>query len=112
MTNSKEPTLPNQPDFRWESLSSRNEYSKIKITWLPDVKGNPGTNFLARYRIKGETEWLKTDIVRDNDFIIIDGLLSNKIYEIATVSIDGMFLAVSTIQEAKTKRTGMKFHFF
>lgn len=49
-------TKPNAPDFNWELLKSDNDKIQLKITWLSNVQGIPGSDFFVKYRVKGEME--------------------------------------------------------
>lgn len=105
---SKKSFKPDPPDFNWKSMPLGNNYAKIKIIWLPNVEGNPGANFYVKYREKNETKWTQTDVVKDEDFVFIDGFLRNKTYEILTVSVDGSFMTESIIKEIPKETFGMK----
>lgn len=62
-----------------------NESGTVRVTWTPDVDGNPGTNFFVKYRIKDKGQWIKTKLITDEIFVDIGEILSNETYEIAVV---------------------------
>lgn len=99
---------PDRPDFVWEQLPSDNGYAIIRINWLPNLNGRPGTHFFAKYRIKGDTTWLSTDSVLEDDFVVIRGLQPDDVYEFVVISIDGEHLTESQIQEVPTVGIGKK----
>lgn len=107
--NSNEPIKPYPPKFNCELSSLDYENAKIKITWLPNVN-NAGSNFFVKYRPKDEFIWTETETVISDDFITIDSLLMNTIYEIVTVSVDGSFKTESNIQEFSTHKNGNEFN--
>lgn len=91
---------------------AENDSTRIKITWLPNLIANSGSNFFVKYRLKGKTEWSQTDLVIDQDFVIMNGFMKNKIYEIMTISVDGSFMAESSIQDVANEKSGENFHGF
>lgn len=74
--------------------------------WHPNVGGNSGSHFFAKYRIKGQTTWLKTDEVLDSDHVIVRALQPDQTYEFYVVSVDGGFIADSAVQEVSTAGIG------
>lgn len=99
-------TPPDPPNFAWEPLPSENGYANIKVYWHPNVGGNSGSHFFAKYRIKGQTTWLKTDEVLDSDHVIVRALQPDQTYEFFVVSVDGGFIAESSVQEVSTAGIG------
>lgn len=93
---------PDRPDFSWEHLPSENGLESIKVNWLPNVNGRPGTHFFVKYRVKGEIYWSDTDYVLDEDFIIIRGLIPDETYEVVVISVDGNHMADSENKEIQT----------
>lgn len=83
-------------------MPSDNPNAKIKVNWLPNVSGRPGTQFFAKYRIRGESTWLRTDDIKDDDFVVIHGLETDETYEFVVVSVDGNHLTESHIQDVRT----------
>lgn len=99
-------TPPDPPNFTWEPLPSENGYAIVKVYWHPNVGGNSGSHFFAKYRIKGQTTWLKTEEVLDSDHVIVRGLDPEQTYEFYVVSVDGGFIAESSVQEVPTDGIG------
>lgn len=106
-TLSGESFPPDRPDFVWEQLPSENGYATIRANWLPNVSGKPGTHFFAKYRIKGETQWLTTDYVLEDDFVLVRGLQPDETYEFVVISVDGEHLSESLVQDVPTVGIGM-----
>lgn len=52
---------PDVPHFTWETFPKENGYSNIKVTWIPNLNGYPGSHFYAKYKLKGETISRETD---------------------------------------------------
>jgi len=52
---------PDVPQFTWETVPVENGYSNVKVIWLPNLNGNPGSHFFVKNRLKGETISLMTD---------------------------------------------------
>ncbi|XP_031632055.1 neuroglian-like [Contarinia nasturtii] len=89
-SNTRSPSVrPDKPSFTW-----RQWQRAIKVTWMPNVYGNPGANFYVKFRENGQN-WTSTDVITDDDFKIIHGL-STGIYEFAVVSLNEDFKATSS----------------
>lgn len=52
---------PDVPQFTWETVPVENGYSNVRVIWLPNLNGNPGSHFFVKYKLKGETISLMTD---------------------------------------------------
>lgn len=72
---------------------------KTRITWIPDIDNNPGEHFYIKYRIRGEREFLKTSLITDQDYAILDQFNACRNYEIILVAVDGDFETESELQE-------------
>lgn len=68
------PDMPDLSNLTLIQISTSNKYS-VRVTWMPNVDGNPGSNFYAKYRLKGNKKWIHTDKIYDEDFIIVNNLL-------------------------------------
>lgn len=90
---------PDRPDFTWEQLPSTDYFGGIKVKWLPNVTGKPGTHFFAKFRQEGASMWSETDYVLDDDSVEINDLLEDEVYEVAVVSVDGEYMTESNIQK-------------
>lgn len=108
-TLSGDASAPDRPDFVWEQLPSDNGYVPIRVNWMPNVNGRPGSHFFVKYRIKGETTWLDTDYEFNNDYVIIPGLQPDTDYEFAVISVDGEHMTESLTQDVQTVGIGMYF---
>lgn len=69
---------------------------------MPSVDGRSGSHFFAKYRIKGETTWLSTDNILEDDYVLIRGLQPDETYEFIVASVDGEYLAESHVQDVPT----------
>lgn len=89
-------------------MPSENGFATIKVDWRPNINaGRPGTHFFVKYRIKGETTWLTSDVELDDMHTIIRGLQPDETYEFVVISVDGEHLAESQIQDVPTIGIGM-----
>lgn len=98
---------PDAPYFTWEQLPSENGYATIRVNWMPSVEGKSGSHFFAKYRVKGETTWLSSDNILEDDYVIIRGLEPDETYEFIVVSVDGTYATDSQVQEVPTVGIGM-----
>lgn len=89
---------PEAPSFGWERLPSDNGYANIKVIWHPNLE-RPGSHFFAKYRIKGQSEWLKSDAQTQEDNLVVRALELDSNYEFAVVSVDGEYTSESLVQE-------------
>ncbi|XP_034938315.1 neuroglian isoform X2 [Chelonus insularis] len=97
---------PDVPQFRWEIVPKENGYVTVKITWLPNPNGYPGSHFFAKYMLKGETIFTETDPEFHNEDLEIRGLLSGEVYLVSVVAVDGDHLTESELQEIETSSEG------
>lgn len=79
----------------------------IKVIWLPNLDGIPGANFYVKYHKIGELKWIKTEYIKDDDFVIIPELPLNEVYAFRVVSVDGDYTTESQIIEISTRISGM-----
>lgn len=98
--------IPDVPYFAWERLPTDNGYANVKIIWLPNLDGKPGSHFFVKYRIKGESVWLKTDPEMQDDNVVVRALEADTNYEFVVVAVDGEYLTESAIQEVDTYGIG------
>ncbi|XP_073993820.1 neuroglian isoform X3 [Rhodnius prolixus] len=94
-TRGSQTVPPDVPKFTWSRLPSDNGYASVKVTWLPDLDGKPGSHFFVKYKIKGEPNFQRTDDTTDEDYTIVRGLKPSETYEFRVVSVDGEFVAES-----------------
>lgn len=97
---------PDPPYFQWELLPSEDGHVNIKVQWLPNIDGNSGSHFFVKYRIKGQTTWIRTDQILDSDYVIIRALQPDRTYEFCVVSVDGGFTTESKVMEVSTESLG------
>ncbi|XP_059480515.1 neuroglian isoform X2 [Neocloeon triangulifer] len=98
--------LPDTPQFRWKNEASDNGLSNIRVVWLPNVEGHPGSHFTVKYRIRGEPMFEETDPQLEEDYIIVRGLKPGETYEMQVVAVDGDHISESKIQEVETYSDG------
>lgn len=79
---------------------------------MPSVEGKSGSHFFAKYRVKGETTWLSTDNILEDDFVLVRGLEPDETYEFIVASVDGQYITESQVQDVPTVGIGMKYKYF
>ncbi|XP_025162697.1 neuroglian isoform X2 [Harpegnathos saltator] len=97
---------PDVPQFTWETVPVENGYSNVRIIWLPNLNGNPGSHFFVKYNLKGETIALLTDPEFQSNTIEVCGLQSGEVYVMSVVAVDGDYLTESAPQEVETSSEG------
>lgn len=90
---------PDPPAFALEELACVGTEGRLRITWIPERKGFGGSDFFVKYRIKDEKEWIKTEHIVFEDFVIINNLTLYQTYEIIVASVDGDHVAESQATE-------------
>ncbi|XP_077267327.1 neuroglian isoform X6 [Temnothorax americanus] len=97
---------PDIPQFTWETIPVENGYSHVRVIWLPNLNGNPGSHFFVKYKMKGETIFLKTDPEFQSNTIEVRGLQSGETYVMSVVAVDGDYISESAFQEVVTSSEG------
>lgn len=100
---------PDIPYFTWERLPTDNGYGVVKVQWLPNIHGKTGSHFFTKYRVKGESQWERTDPQLDQDYLEVHGLQPDTMYEFRVVSVDGDHITESQSLEVDTYGTGTLF---
>jgi len=102
-TNDKGEIVPDEPAFIWTKLPEEEGSFGIRITWLPNYRGNkPGSMFYVQFRKMGHSQWQKSPMEANVDTINIKGLDLSSIYEVRVVSVDGRYQTASKIEEVAT----------
>ncbi|CAG0901644.1 unnamed protein product, partial [Darwinula stevensoni] len=101
-TNEDGESQPDPPTFTWEHLASDGGLASIRVYWIPNTDGEPGSHFFIQYRKRGESLYLETEKEYYEDFIDMKGLEPGKVYEIRVVSVDGKSFAFSDPDEVHT----------
>ncbi|XP_044013518.1 neuroglian isoform X1 [Aphidius gifuensis] len=93
---------PDTPRFEWGSMPMKNGYSNVKLTWIPNLAGYPGSHFFAKYKLRDETIWQESDPELQGTELVLTGLASGEKFLMAIVAVDGDYLSESQIQEIET----------
>ncbi|XP_026272122.1 neuroglian isoform X2 [Frankliniella occidentalis] len=101
-TRGSESIPPDTPSFRWHRMPSDNGYAKIRVTWVPNLEGRPGSHFFVKYKLRGETKYEETPAETNEDFIILGGLRPGEVYEVKVVAVDGEFTSESHSEDVET----------
>ncbi|XP_015125416.1 neuroglian isoform X2 [Diachasma alloeum] len=97
---------PDVPVFRWENIPNYNGYAIVRIIWMPNRQGYPGSHFFVTYRLYHHPHQLQTDPEFQGDEIEIRGLQAGETYEMRVVAVDGKYLTVSEPQMVWTTSDG------
>lgn len=97
---------PSIPNFRLVRLPSNNGVGTIKVVWLPNTSGRPGSFFFVKYKMKGEPTFIITDPENNNDYLDVSGLELGETYEFVLVAADGNQYTESEVQEVDTYGIG------
>lgn len=93
------------PYFDWERVPTEG-LPNVKIHWKPNIEGQPGSHFYTKYRVKGESEWLRTDDETQSESLVVRGLQPSTDYEFVVVAVDGDYIRESLVQELETYSAG------
>ncbi|XP_032664587.1 neuroglian isoform X2 [Odontomachus brunneus] len=97
---------PDVPQFTWETVPVENGYSNVRVIWLPNLNGHPGSHFFVKYYLKGETVSSETTPEFQSNIIEIRGLQSGEVYIMSVVAVDGDYITESAPQEVETSSEG------
>lgn len=78
----------------------------MRIIWLPNLNGIPGSHFFVKYKLKGETIPSESDPEFQSNTIEIRGLQSGEVYVMSVVAVDGEYMTESAPQEVETSSEG------
>ena len=88
-TNRQALIAPSRPKFKYIVLHPDSGYARIKVTWQPQIEGNPGSHFYVQYKKKQEPQFLSTEEELNEDSIIVGGLDPDFTYDFRVVAVDG-----------------------
>ncbi|XP_049882057.1 neuroglian-like isoform X1 [Pectinophora gossypiella] len=97
---------PDSPEFKAETLPAKEGTAHILVRWLPSMDGHAGTHFVAWYRLKGHPDWLKTNEITEDDYVILTGLEPGQKYEVKITAHDGEYYSMSEVKEVDTTIDG------
>lgn len=99
-------TKPDIPLFTWSRLPTQNGLATIRVDWLVNPNGKPGSHFFVKYRLHGEPMFQKTEEEINENYLEVPALQPNEEYEFKVVAVDGNNFAESAIQEVSTYGVG------
>lgn len=88
-TNRQALIPPSRPKFKYVVLHPENGHARIKVTWQPQIEGNPGSHFYVQYKKTMETQFLSSDEELNEDSIVVRGLEPDYTYDFRVVAVDG-----------------------
>ncbi len=71
-------------------MNPENGHARIKVTWMPQIDGRPGSHFYVQYKKSMETQYLSTDEELNEDSIVVRGLDPDYTYYFRVVAVDGI----------------------
>ncbi|CAG0896608.1 unnamed protein product, partial [Cyprideis torosa] len=98
-TNPAGEAQPETPNFTWEHVHQDEGLAAVRIRWLPNMQGTPGSHFYVQYRKRGETLYQRTEDELYEDFKVVDSLQPGEVYEFRVVAVDGTAFAYSLPEE-------------
>ncbi|XP_068626335.1 neuroglian isoform X1 [Battus philenor] len=102
MVNAK----PDIPVFETMTVPAKEGTAHILVRWIPSLDGHPGTHFVAWYKLKGHPDWLKTNEITEDDYVIVTGLEPGQVYEVKVTAHDGEYFSTSEIKDVDTTIDG------
>jgi neuronal cell adhesion protein len=80
---------PGVPDFDWEVVKVNDDgIGTVRIQWMPDKNGNPGSHFIVKYRRQGEPAFHEVQVLNE-DFVDIPEIAPRESYDFIVSSVDG-----------------------
>ncbi|CAH0562169.1 unnamed protein product [Brassicogethes aeneus] len=93
--------VPSKPTFDW-SIVKDSLSAAVKVHWLPNEDGKPGSHFYVKYKKRGDDNFLLTPPEKSEDFLVVPGLEVGELYDFKVVSVDGESHVDSDVQEVST----------
>ena len=90
-TNPQAPEAPDLPKFKYRVMNPEQGQSRIKVTWQPNINGNPGSHFYVQYKKQHEPQFISTKEELNEDSIVIRGLDPDYVYDFRVVAVDGSY---------------------
>ncbi|XP_041975037.1 neuroglian-like isoform X1 [Aricia agestis] len=87
--------IPDIPVFEARTIPAKEGTAHILVRWRPSPDGHAGTHFVAWYKLRGHPDWLKTNEVTEDDYVIITGLEPGEEYEVKITAHDGEYFSTS-----------------
>jgi hypothetical protein len=88
-TNPQELDPPDRPKFKYHVMDANEGQSRIKVTWQPQIEGNPGSHFYVQYKKEKEPQFISTKEELNEDSVVIRGLDPDYVYDFRVVAVDG-----------------------
>lgn len=88
-TNRQALIPPSRPKFKYIVMNPDSGYARIKVTWQPQIEGNPGSHFYVQYKKTMDTQFLSSEEELNEDSIVIGGLDPEFTYDFRVVAVDG-----------------------
>ena len=78
-TNRQAVIPPSRPKFKFNVLhSDSGRYARIKVTWQPQIEGNPGSHFYVQYKKDMATQFKSSEEELNQDSIVVGGKKNEK----------------------------------
>ena len=78
-TNRQAVIPPSRPKFKFNVLHSESgRYARIKVTWQPQIEGNPGSHFYVQYKKEMDTQYKSSEEELNQDSVVVGGKKERK----------------------------------
>nr|XP_032528918.1 neuroglian isoform X2 [Danaus plexippus plexippus] len=98
--------VPDVPVFETSTLPAKEGTAHILVRWIPSLEGHAGTHFIAWYRLRGRPDWLQSNEVTEDDYVILTGLEPGLEYEVKVTAHDGDYYSTSDVKVVDTTIDG------
>ncbi|XP_047520438.1 neuroglian isoform X2 [Pieris napi] len=94
--------VPDIPLFEASTLPAKEGSAHILVRWLPSLDGHAGSHFIAWYRLKGHPNWLRSNEITEDDYVVLTGLEPGQVYEVKVTAHDGEYFSTSEVMDVDT----------
>ena len=88
-TNPQSDSAPSRPRFKTRFMNLEGGQARIKVTWQPQIEGNPGSHFYVQYKKQNDPQFIDSHEELNEDSIVIRGLDPDYMYDFRVVAVDG-----------------------
>ena len=76
--------------------------ARVKVTWQPQIEGNPGSHFFVQYKKESQAQFEDSRDELNKDSIVIRGLDYDETYLFRVVAVDGVHSTPSEVESIYT----------
>ena len=96
-TNPQAMIPPTPPKFKYHVMNPEEGHARIKVTWQPQIEGNPGSHFYVQYKKDNDPQYISSNEELNEDSIVIRGLDPDYVYDFRVVAVDGKHETASEV---------------